>query len=127
MNATRSKRPTKIAKPAIQLASRAGARAKKSAKVAAGPPRDFRGYGAHPPHARWPGNARIAVNVNLNVEAGGERCLLEGDAASEDMLTDIGFPAYAGVRSPMVESVFEYGPRVGCWRLLRIFRRFDIK
>ncbi len=43
------------------------------------------------------------------------------------MLTDIGFPAYKNIRSPMVESVFEYGPRVGCWRLLRIFKRFDIK
>jgi peptidoglycan/xylan/chitin deacetylase (PgdA/CDA1 family) len=100
---------------------------KKSAKATAGPPRDFRGYGAHPPHAQWPGGARIAVNVNLNIEAGGEHCLLEGDAASEGMLTDIGFPPYVGVRSPMVESVFEYGPRVGAWRLLRIFRRFDIK
>jgi len=92
-----------------------------------GPSRDFRGYGAHPPHARWPGDARIAVNLNLNVEAGGERCILEGDAASEHVLTDIGFPPYANTRSPMVESVFEYGPRVGCWRLLRIFRKFDIK
>lgn len=127
MTAARTKRPAKLAKPAIASASRAGTRAKKSAKAAAGPPRDFRGYGAQPPHAQWPGKARIAVNVNLNVEAGGEHCLLEGDAASEDMLTDIGFPAYAGVRSPMVELVFEYGPRVGCWRLLRIFRRFDIK
>ncbi len=127
MTAARSKRPARLAKPAIASASRAGKRAKKSAKAAAGPPRDFHGYGAHPPHAQWPGKARIAVNVNLNVEAGGEHCLLEGDAASEDMLTDIGFPAYAGVRSPMVELVFEYGPRVGCWRLLRIFRRFDIK
>jgi allantoinase len=92
-----------------------------------GPPRDFRGYGAQPPHARWPGDARIAVNLNLNVEAGGEHCLLEGDTSSEHLLTDIGFPAYTQTRSPMVESVFEYGPRVGCWRLLRIFRRFDIK
>ena len=98
-------------------AARSRRPAKKSARAAAGPPRDFRGYGAHPPHAQWPGGARIAVNINLNVEAGGEHCLLEGDARSEDMLTDIGFPAYAGVRSPMVESVFEYGPRVGCWRL----------
>ena len=46
---------------------------------------------------------------------------------SEDLLTDIGFPAYEGRRSPMVESVFEYGPRVGCWRLLRIFERFEVK
>jgi peptidoglycan/xylan/chitin deacetylase (PgdA/CDA1 family) len=93
----------------------------------ADPIRDFRGYGAQPPHAHWPGAARIAVNLNLNVEAGGEHSLLEGDTSSEDMLTDIGFPSYTQARSPMVESVFEYGPRVGCWRLLRIFRRFDIK
>jgi peptidoglycan/xylan/chitin deacetylase (PgdA/CDA1 family) len=104
------------------------ARAKiQRAKRNLGPPRDFRGYGAEPPDARWPGGARIAVNINLNVEAGGEHSILEGDPHSEDALTDIGFPAYRGKRSPLVESVFEYGPRVGCWRLLRIFRRFDVK
>ena len=92
-----------------------------------GPSRDFKGYGAHPPHARWPGDARIAVNLNLNVEAGGERCILEGDTTSEHVLTDIGFAPYENARSPIVESVFEYGPRVGSWRLLRIFRQFDIK
>ena len=92
-----------------------------------GPSRDFKGYGAHPPHAQWPGDARIAVNLNLNVEAGGERCILEGDTASEHVLTDIGFAPYENARSPIVESVFEYGPRVGSWRLLRIFRQFDIK
>src|SRR5689334_9006364 len=94
---------------------------------AAGPQRDFYGYGPHPPHPQWPGEARIAVNINLNFEAGGERSLLEGDDRSEDVLTDIGFPAYHGMRSPMVESVFEYGPRVGVWRLLRIFKEFEIK
>ena len=92
-----------------------------------GPARDFLGYGANPPQVRWPGNARIAINLNLNVEAGGERSILEGDSQSENLLTDIGFPAYVGKRSPMVESAFEYGPRVGCWRLLRIFKRFDVK
>ncbi len=109
----------------LRSSSRIGLRGAKSDEE--GPLRDFRGYGAHPPHAAWPGEARIAVNLNLNVEAGGEHCLLEGDDASEEMLTDIGFPAYKNIRSPMVESVFEYGPRVGCWRLLRIFKRFDIK
>ncbi len=92
-----------------------------------GPARDFLGYGANPPDARWPGKARIAINFNLNVEAGGEHSILEGDTHSENLLTDIGFPAYKGKRSPMVESVFEYGPRVGCWRLLRIFKQFDVK
>jgi allantoinase len=99
----------------------------KRVKADLGPPRDFLGYGGDPPHARWPGGARIAVNFNLNVEAGGEHSILEGDQRSEDLLTDIGFPAYQGRRSPLVESVFEYGPRVGSWRLLRIFRRFGVK
>jgi peptidoglycan/xylan/chitin deacetylase (PgdA/CDA1 family) len=101
------------------------AKGKKGATT--GQPRDFYGYGPNPPHPRWPGNARIALNLNLNFEAGGERSLLEGDDQSEDVLTDIGFPAYRGRRSPMVESAFEYGPRVGVWRLLRIFRQFEIK
>jgi len=92
-----------------------------------GAPRDFYGYGPNPPDPRWPGAARIAVNINLNVEAGGEHCLLEGDTRSEDALNDIGLPSYAGARNPTVESIFEYGPRSGCWRLLRIFKRFNVK
>jgi putative urate catabolism protein len=88
--------------------------------------RDFCGYGATPPDPRWPGGARVAININLNYEAGGEHSLLEGDSASEGMLNDIGFPSYPGVRSPMVESAFEYGSRCGVWRLLRIFARFGV-
>ena len=103
------------------------AKPKSSSKTDAGPPRDFVGYGRNPPHPRWPGDARIAVNFNLNVEAGGEHSILEGDKTSENILTDIGAGAYDGARSPMVESAFEYGPRVGCWRLLRIFRQFGVK
>ncbi len=108
------------------MASRTDSRP-KAARRKLGPARDFLGYGDHPPQARWPGGARIAVNFNLNVEAGGEHSIVEGDAHSENLLTDIGFPSYPGKRSPMVESVFEYGPRVGCWRLLRIFKRFEVK
>ena len=91
-----------------------------------GMPRDYYGYGPNPPHPHWPGEARIAINFNLNFEAGGERSLLEGDNQTEDMLNDIGFKAYYGVRSPIIESVFEYGPRVGVWRVLRIFKQFGV-
>ena len=89
--------------------------------------RDFVGYGSVPPNPNWPGNARVALNLNLNYECGGERSVLEGDDGSEDMLTDIGFAAQAKVRSPLVESAFEYGSRVGVWRLLRIFKQFDMR
>ncbi|HTZ78922.1 MAG TPA: polysaccharide deacetylase family protein [Stellaceae bacterium] len=95
--------------------------------AAAGAARDFVGYGGQPPHPRWPGDARIAININLNYEAGGESSVLEGDAGSEQMLTDIGVPSYRGMRSPLAESIFEYGSRCGVWRLLRIFERFEVK
>ena len=91
------------------------------------PPRDFRGYGPTPPNPRWPGEARIAININLNFEAGGERSMLEGDGTSESMLTDTGFPAYPGRRSQIVETVFEYGPRAGNWRVLAHPQGFGVK
>src|SRR5258707_11423479 len=89
--------------------------------------RDFLGYGADPPDPRWPRKARIAVNINLNFEGGGERSIMEGDGESEGALNDVGQPSLPGLRSPLVESVFEYGSRVGGWRLLRLFRRFGVK
>ena len=88
--------------------------------------RDLVGYGEAPPDPRWPGGARIAVNFNLNVEGGGEATLANGDPVSEGMLNDIGVPTKTGVRSPLVESVFEYGSRRGAWRLLDIFGKFSI-
>ena len=52
-------------------------------------PRDMKGYGARPPHPRWPGGARVAVQFVLNYEEGGENCVLHGDAASEAFLSEI--------------------------------------
>jgi peptidoglycan/xylan/chitin deacetylase (PgdA/CDA1 family) len=84
------------------------------------------GYGKNPPNPQWPGDARVALNFNLNYETGGEANILTGDPASEGMLNDIGFPPVPGKRNPLVESAFEYGSRVGVWRVLRIFAKFDI-
>ena len=58
--------------------------------------RDYIGYGAHPPDPQWPGGARIAVNINLNFEGGGERSVMDGDGVSEGALNDIGFPSLPG-------------------------------
>ena len=90
-------------------------------------PRDLIGYGENLPDPQWPGGALIAVNFNLNIEGGGEATLDNGDPASEPMLNDIGVDAKVGRRVPLVESVFEYGSRRGAWRLLDIFRDFDIQ
>ena len=88
--------------------------------------RDYVGYGRSRPDPQWPGDARIAVNLNVAYEGGGERNVLDGDDGSEGLLTDTGFPSAPGARNPLVESAFEYGSRVGIWRLLRIFEQFEI-
>lgn len=90
-------------------------------------PRDLVGYGARLPDPKWPGGARVALQIALNYECGGELNLLHGDDGSEGILTDIGFPAVAGARSMLVESAFEYGSRRGVWRVLRLFRERGIK
>ena len=86
-------------------------------------PRDLIGYGRTPPHPRWPGDARIAVQFVLNYEEGGENCVLHGDAGSEQFLSEIvGAAAYPD-RHLSMESIYEYGSRVGVWRILREFEK----
>ncbi len=90
-------------------------------------PRDLAGYGATPPHANWPDGARIALQFVLNYEEGGENCVLHGDDSSEAFLSEIvGAQPLAGVRHMNMESIYEYGSRVGVWRLLDLFARHEI-
>ncbi|HMV38150.1 MAG TPA: allantoinase PuuE [Plasticicumulans sp.] len=86
-------------------------------------PRDLIGYGRTPPHARWPQQARIAVQFVLNYEEGGENCVLHGDAGSEQFLSELFAPASFPDRHLSMESIYEYGSRVGVWRILREFER----
>jgi hypothetical protein len=73
-------------------------------------PRDLIGYGRTPPHANWPGQARLALQIVLNYEEGGERSILHGDDESECYLQEVvGIPSLKGVRDIEVESVYEYG------------------
>lgn len=85
-------------------------------------PRDLLGYGETPPHPRWPGGARIAVQFVVNYEEGGENSILHGDPASEAFLSDVlGAQPWPGMRHMNIESMFEYGARAGFWRLRRLF------
>jgi putative urate catabolism protein len=87
-------------------------------------PRDMKGYGSNPPHADWPGGARVAVQFVLNYEEGGENTILHGDAASEAFLSEIvGAQPLLGQRHMNMESIYEYGSRAGVWRLLDLFAR----
>ena len=87
-------------------------------------PRDLVGYGAKPPHARWPRGARIALQFVLNYEEGGENAILHGDPASEAFLSEmVAAQPIPGARHMSMESLYEYGSRVGVWRLLREFEK----
>jgi putative urate catabolism protein len=80
------------------------------------------GYGARPPHPKWPDRARLALQFVLNYEEGGENCILHGDAASEAFLSEIvGAQPWSGIRHANMESIYEYGSRAGFWRLHRLF------
>ena len=84
-------------------------------------PRDLVGYSRNPPHARWPGGARIAVQFVLNYEEGAENAVLHGDAASEQFLSEMFNPSAFAARHLSMESLYEYGSRAGVWRILREF------
>jgi putative urate catabolism protein len=86
-------------------------------------PRDLAGYGRQPPQANWPGQARIALQFVLNYEEGGENSVLHGDAGSEQFLSEMFSPPSFPARHLSMESIYEYGSRVGVWRILREFER----
>ena len=86
-------------------------------------PRDMVGYGRNPPAAEWPKGARVAVQFVTNYEEGGENNILHGDAASEAFLSEIvGAQPWPGQRHVNMELIYEYGSRVGFWRLWRMFK-----
>lgn len=90
-------------------------------------PRNYVGYGENPPHAKWPDGARVAVQVVLNYEEGGENTILNGDKGAETFLSEIiGAANVDGARHISMESIYEYGTRAGVWRLLRLFKKYNI-
>ncbi|MCE7028523.1 allantoinase PuuE [Jiella avicenniae] len=95
-------------------------------------PRDLLGYGRTPPDPQWPnpsgeGHAKICVQFVVNYEEGGESSILDGDPASESLLSEIvGAQPWPGQRNLNMESLYEYGARAGFWRLWRMFTEWDM-
>jgi putative urate catabolism protein len=85
--------------------------------------RDLIGYGPNPPDPQWPGGARLALNLVLNFEEGSEYSIDDGDGFTETALTE-GASQTAPLKGRDLagESMFEYGSRVGFWRVHRIFQ-----
>lgn len=89
--------------------------------------RDLRGYGPTPPDPQWPGKARIAIQIVVNYEEGGENSIEHGDAASEAFLSEIiGAQPWPGQRHWNMESIYDYGARAGFWRLLRLLEGIPV-
>lgn len=84
------------------------------------PIRDFAGYGPTPPDPKWPGGAKLALNFVINIEEGSEPSIDDGDPATEAALTEGASGNFPG-RDLAAESMFEYGSRVGYWRIIRLF------
>ena len=90
-------------------------------------PRDMTGHGETVPAADWPGGAKIAVQIVLNYEEGGENSILHGDAASEAFLSEItGAQPWVGQRHWNMETLYEYGARAGFWRVHRLLRDLPV-
>ena len=88
--------------------------------------RDMIGYGSKNLNVTWPNNARIAVQIVLNYEEGAENCVLNGDKNSEVFLSEIiGAQPIKG-RHINMESLYEYGSRIGFWRLHKLFQKKKI-
>ena len=89
--------------------------------------RNFVGYGQEGPSFKWPHEAKVAISFVINYEEGGEHSILDGDEESESLFVDIpGIKILPGNRHLSSESIFEYGSRVGIWRLLKLFDEYKI-
>jgi allantoinase len=88
--------------------------------------RNLIGYGAKGKKIAWPNKAKLALQIVLNYEEGGENCILNGDKYSESFLSEIiGAKPIKG-RHISMESIYEYGSRAGFWRLDKLFRKKNI-
>jgi peptidoglycan/xylan/chitin deacetylase (PgdA/CDA1 family) len=91
-----------------------------------GPARDFIGYGRRLPKVVWPDGARVAITIVINWEEGSERSIPAGDGRNE-IMSEMLYPGDASFRDLFAESVYEYGSRVGIWRIQRLLDEFGLR
>jgi allantoinase len=88
--------------------------------------RNMIGYGSKGKNISWPNHAKLALQIVLNYEEGGENCVLNGDKYSETFLSEIIGAQPVKGRNISMESIYEYGSRAGFWRLDRLFKEKKI-
>lgn len=92
-----------------------------------GPARDLVGYGRDLPPGGWPGGARLAISLVVNYEEGSERSFAMGDEAQETSTEWNSYELPPDIRNLAMETMYEYGSRVGVWRLFDLFSKYDVK
>ena len=88
--------------------------------------RDLIGYGQKGKKISWPNNEKLALQIVLNYEEGGENTILNGDKYSETFLSEIIGAKAIKDRHISMESIYEYGSRAGFWRLNKLFEEKKI-
>ena len=89
--------------------------------------RDFIGYGRESFDPKWPKKSRLAINFIINVEEGSEYSPLMGDPKSESGLSEVpGGRHKINQRDLAIESIYEYGSRVGFWRLTTLLEKYKM-
>lgn len=85
--------------------------------------RDFIGYGNRFPDVKWPNDSPVAVSFVLNFEEGSEFSVADGDSINESIYEVI--DRQEGL-DPCIDSHFEYGTRVGYWRIVELAAQYGI-
>jgi peptidoglycan/xylan/chitin deacetylase (PgdA/CDA1 family) len=86
------------------------------------PARDLVGYGNRKLHFSWPGGRRLALSLVVNFEEGSEHSV-----ATDGIVEGIGefLPVDLKMRDVGNESAYEYGSRVGVWRILETLKKHE--
>jgi peptidoglycan/xylan/chitin deacetylase (PgdA/CDA1 family) len=71
---------------------------------------------------RWPGDARVALSIVVNLEEGSERSIARGDKGME-AVDELGMFVKDPIRSHANESNYEFGVNVGGPRVLSMLAR----
>jgi peptidoglycan/xylan/chitin deacetylase (PgdA/CDA1 family) len=72
---------------------------------------------------RWPGDARVAVSLVVNLEEGSERSLIRGDSGME-AVDELGMFVKGPIRNHANESNYLFGLTTGAPRLLRLLTQY---
>lgn len=89
------------------------------------PERDFVGYGGTPPSVSWPNGKSVALSVVINFEEGAETAIADGDEVNE-IRAELPLATPISGRDIAVESYYEYGSRVGYWRIMRLLKELEV-